>query len=212
MAVPCKVTGFSTIEAWSFGAWLMWGFFLWLSDHHVGVHIAAEVLSVVIWCSGMRYVHWDLYIVISGAWCVGGVVCRSLLLLLLWSSLLVLLTVSPGSWLELISILTEGIIERSGVWESSPCSDKFYHLSSFCDINGFGFVLSVCGWEWGPYDFIQNAWGEAVKEEANGLFISNGVACLSYQLFEVRYVLINVREAHLASVEFEPRPLLYLGV
>jgi hypothetical protein len=115
MAVSCEVSGFSAVEAWSLGTWLSWGFILWLSDCCVGVHIIAGVLSAVIWCSSVRYVHWDLYIVIGGVWCIGGVVCQSLLLLLLWSSLLVLLMVSPGLWLEFVPVLTKGIVEWSGV-------------------------------------------------------------------------------------------------
>ena len=153
-AVSCEMASFSAIEAWPLGARSMWGFFLWLSDHCVGVHIIAGVLLAVVQFLSARYVHQDLYIVIGGAWCIGGVVCRSLLLLLLWLSLLVLLTVSPGPWLELVSILTEGIIEWLGVWESSSGPDEFNHLSAFDDFDGFCFVFSVCGWEQCSYDFI----------------------------------------------------------
>jgi hypothetical protein len=99
--------------------------------------------------------------------------------------LLILLAIPPHPWLELVLVLAEGVVEWAGVQEPSPSSDKFYHLSPFCDFDSLGFVISVCGWEQGPYNFVQDAWGETVKEEPNGLFIANGVSCLSYQLFKV---------------------------
>jgi hypothetical protein len=153
-AVPREVARFSAVEAWPLGAGLTWGFLLWLGDCCIGVHITAGVLSVLIQCSSVRYIHRDLYIVIGWAWCVGGVVRWSLLLLLLWMSLLVLLTVSPGPWLELVLILTEGIVIWLRVWESSSGPDEFDHLSAFSDVDSFRFVFSVCGQEQCSYDLI----------------------------------------------------------
>jgi hypothetical protein len=139
---------------------------------------------MVIGCSGVRYIHrhWD--IVVCRSWGVGGIVGRPLLLLLLllWPHLL---AIAPAMWLELVPVLTECVVEGSRVWESSSGSDEFNHLFPFCDVNGLFFVLVVgCG-EWAPYDFIQHTWGEAVQEEANGFFVADGVASLSYQIFEV---------------------------
>jgi hypothetical protein len=163
MTVSCEVARLSTIEAWPLGARSMWDFFLWLGDCRIGVHIAARVLSMVIWCSSVRYIHRDLHIVIGRLWSIGGVVCWSLLLLLLLlPSLLVLLVVSPGPWLELVSILTEGVIEWLRVWKSSSLPDELYHLSAFCDFDCLCFMFSVCGWERCPYNFIQDTWGKAI--------------------------------------------------
>jgi hypothetical protein len=108
-----------------------------------------------------------------------------LLLLLLLSALLILLAIPPHLWLKLVSVLAEGIVEWSRVREPSLSSDKFYHLLALCDFDGLSFVFGVYGWKQGSYDFVQDTWGEAVKEEINGLFVANGVSCLSYQLFEV---------------------------
>jgi hypothetical protein len=64
-------------------------------------------------------------------------------------------------------------------------SDESYHLSSFGDFNSFGFIFTVDHGEWGSYDFIKNAWHEAIQEKSNGLFVANGITSLSYQVFEV---------------------------
>jgi hypothetical protein len=62
-------------------------------------------------CSGSRQVHGDLYIVIRQVWGIGGVVGGPLLLLGLPLLLILLGACSPHSWLELILILAEGVIE-----------------------------------------------------------------------------------------------------
>ena len=143
-------------RSWSTAPWgrIDMGFLLWLGDCCVGVHITAGVLSAVIRCSSVRYIHWDLYIIIEGAWCIGWVVRRFLLLLLLWMSLLILLMVSPGLWLELVSVLTEGIVKWLRVWESLSGPDEFNHLPAFSDVDSLCFVFSIGGWEWCSYDFI----------------------------------------------------------
>jgi hypothetical protein len=96
-----------------------------------------------------------VHVIIRWLWCVSGVVRWSLLLLLGLSLLLVLLSASsPSSWLELISALSEGIVESPWIWEASSGSNEFYHLSAFCDFNSFVLVFVVSGGEWGLYNFI----------------------------------------------------------
>jgi hypothetical protein len=94
-----------------------------------------------------------LDIVVRRSWGVSGVVGWPLLLLLLllWSHLLV---VTPAMRLELISVLAECVIERARVWQSSPGSDEFDHLPSFCDVDGFLFVLIVGHREWASDNFV----------------------------------------------------------
>jgi hypothetical protein len=153
----------STVEAGSLGAWLLvvglsldvcGVVVLWLGCIHVGV--VALVLASVIWGPGPRQVHWHLDIVVCGSRCVGGVVLWPLLLLLLLlRPLLVLLgSSSPGSWSELILILSECVVEPSWVGDSLPSSDEFNHLSSFGNVDCFGFVLVVCLWDWDSDDFV----------------------------------------------------------
>jgi hypothetical protein len=68
-------------------------------------------------------------------------------LLLQLSLLLVLLVLlgacPPVAWLELILVLSKGVIEGSRVWESSSGSDEFYHLPSLGDFHGFSFVSGI---------------------------------------------------------------------
>jgi hypothetical protein len=155
MAVPCKVTRFSTIEAWSFGAQLAWDFFLQLGGCCVGIHIVTNVLSAVVGGPNAVQVHWNLHVIVGWSWCIGRIVYRSLLLLLLlWLSPLVLLTISPGLWLELVSVLAKSVVEWMGVQKSSSRSDELYHLSSFRDFDSLCFVFGVGGWEWCSYNFI----------------------------------------------------------
>ena len=149
------MTKFSAIEAWSFRAWLAWAFFLWLGDRCIGIHIVTGVLSAIVGGSNMGQVHWDLYVVVGWVWCIGRVVCGPLLLLLqLWLSSLSLLTVPPCSWLELILILAKGVVEWSGVRESSSSSDELYDLPSFHDLDSLCFVFGIGGQEGCSYDFI----------------------------------------------------------
>jgi hypothetical protein len=95
-----------------------------------------------------------VYIVIHQLWGISGVVGGSLLLLGLPLLLILLRVHSPCSQLELIPVLAKGVVKGSQVLESSPSSNKLYHLPSFGDFNGLDFVLVVgCG-EWGMYDFF----------------------------------------------------------
>jgi hypothetical protein len=130
----------------------------WLGRVCVG--IVALVLASVIWGSGPRQVHGYLDVVVCGTWCIGGVVLRPLLLLLLLGPLLVLLgSSSPGSWSELILILAERVVEPPWVGDSLPSSDEFDHLSSFgyIDRPGLVFIVSLRNWEFD--NFVQYAWG-----------------------------------------------------
>jgi hypothetical protein len=111
---------------------------------------------------------------------------RSLLLLLLLRPLLVLLgSPSPGSWSELILVLSECVVEPPWIGDLSPGPDEFDHLSSFGDVDRPGFVLIVSLWDWEFDDFVQYAWGQSVEEEPYGFLIADGVASLSYQVFEI---------------------------
>jgi hypothetical protein len=128
---------------------------------HVCVGVVALVLASVVWGPGPRQVHRYLDIVICGSWCIGGVILWPLLLLLLLlllGPLLVLLgSSSPGSWSELILILSECIVESSWVGYSSSGPDELDHLSSFgyVDRPGLVFVVSLRNWEFD--DFVQYA-------------------------------------------------------
>jgi hypothetical protein len=157
----------STVETGSLGAWsLVVGLsldacgvvILWLGRIHIG--IVALILASVVRGSGPRQVHWYLDVVICGLWCIGGVVLRPLLLLLLLGSLLVLLGLSsPGSWSELILILSEHVVEPPWIGDSSPGSDELDHLSSFGYVNRPGLIFVVILQDWELDDFIQYAWG-----------------------------------------------------
>ena len=71
------------------------------------------------------------------------------------SLLLVLLRASsPSLWLKLISVLSEGIVEWSWVWETLSGSNESYHLSAFHDFNGLSLVFGVGGQEGCSYDFV----------------------------------------------------------
>jgi hypothetical protein len=85
-----------------------------------------------------------LDVVIHRVWRIGGVVLWPLLLVLLLRPLLVLLGASsPGSWSELIQILSERVVESSWIGDSSPGSDEFNHLSPLGDIDRSGLVFIV---------------------------------------------------------------------
>jgi hypothetical protein len=162
MAVLGEVPYLSTVEAGSLGAWsLIIGLSLdvcgivvfWLS--HVRVSVVALVLASVVWGPSPRQVHWYLDVVVRRSWRVGRVVLRSLLLLLLLRPLLVLLgTSSPGSWPELILVLSECVVEPSWIWDSSSSSDEFNHLPSFSYVDCSGLVLIVSLRDWEFDDFI----------------------------------------------------------
>ena len=156
----------STVEAGSLGAWsLIIGLSLdvcgivvfWLS--HVRVSVVALVLASVVWGPSPRQVHWYLDVVVCGSWCIGGVVLRPLLLLLLLGSLLVLLgSSSPGTWSELILVLPKHIVKPSWIGDSSSSSDEFNHLSSFGYVDCPSFVLIVILRNWEFDDFVEYAW------------------------------------------------------
>jgi hypothetical protein len=160
-----EVAHFSTVETGSLGARsLVIGLslevcgvvVLWLGCVHVG--IVALVLASVIRGSSLRQVHWYLDVVVCGMWYVGGVVLWSLLLLL--RPLLVLLgSSSPGSWSELVLILSECVVEPSWVGDSSSSPDEFDHLSSFGYVDRSGFVVVVSLWDWELDDFVKYTWG-----------------------------------------------------
>jgi hypothetical protein len=150
-----------------------------------------------------------LDIVVCWARSRGRVVAWSLLLLLLLQPLLVLLgTSSPGSWSELILVLSECVVEPVWVRDASPGPDEFNHLSTFSDVDGFHFVFAVVLREGVSDGFFQDAQGKSIEEEAYGFFVSNSISGLSYQVFEVGDVLVNIQEAHLALVKVESSSLL----
>jgi hypothetical protein len=156
----------STVEARSLGAWsLIVGLSLdicgivifWLGRICVGV--VALVLASIVWGSGSRQVHWYLDIVVCGSRCIGGVVLRPLLLLLLRSLLVLLGSSSPGAWSELVLVLPKCIVEPPWVGDSLPSSDEFDHLSSFGYVDHPGLVFVVVLWDWEFDDFVQYARG-----------------------------------------------------
>jgi hypothetical protein len=111
--------------------------------------------GIVVSCRvfGCKKVHGNLYIVKCQSWGIGGVVWSSLLLQL--PLLLVLLGVcSPAAWLELVSVLSKGVIEQSRVWESSSGLDEFNHLSPLGDFHCFGLVFAIGHVERCPCDLI----------------------------------------------------------
>jgi hypothetical protein len=165
-AISCKVACLSTVEAGSFGAWsLIVGLALnicgvvifWLGCVCVG--IVALILVLVVWGPGPRQVHRYLDVVVCRPWHVGGVILRSLLLLLLRPLLALLGSSSPGSWSELILVLSECVVESSWVGDSSPSSDELDHLSSFGYVDRSGLVFVVSLWDWEFDDFVQYARG-----------------------------------------------------
>ena len=124
----------------------------WLG--HVCVDVVALVLVSVVWGPGPRQVHRYLDVVICGSWRVGGVVLRSLLLLLL-----LLGSSRLGLWSELILVLSECVVEPPWVGNASPGSDELDHLLPFCYVDRSGFIIVVSLWDWEFDDFIQYAWG-----------------------------------------------------
>jgi hypothetical protein len=150
--VFCEVAQFSTVEAGAFESRAAW-FFLRLCSCCVGAHVIALILSTVVGCPGVRYVHGHWDIVICQSWGIGGIVGQPLLLLLLllWPHLL---AVTPAMRLELVPVLTKCIIEGARVWQTSPGSNELYHLFAFGDVDSFLLVFVVGRREWAPYDFI----------------------------------------------------------
>jgi hypothetical protein len=138
---------------------LYWGIrrvvILILCDGGIGVGVVTLILTSIIWCPSSRQVHWYLYIVVGQTGCIGGIVSRPLLLLLLlWPLLVLLRTSSPGSWPKLILILSECVVESSWVGDSLPSPDKFDHLSAFRDVDRFCFVFVVVLREWVSDNFF----------------------------------------------------------
>jgi hypothetical protein len=94
--------------------------------------------------SSPRQVHQDLYVIVTWAGCHGGVVCllsQGLLGVLLIGSLV------PVAWLEVIPWLIKHTL-GAVVWDSSPGSYSFDHLSSFGVLYGLGLVLVVVFGHW----------------------------------------------------------------
>jgi hypothetical protein len=160
-AVSCKVARFSTVETGAFGLRAAW-FFLRLcgcricvlGGRRICVYVVILILLVIVGCPGSRQVNGDLYAIICRSWGIGGVVRWPLLLLRLPLLLVLLGTHSPCLRFGLVPVLTKGVIEWSGVWQSLSSSDEFYHLSAFYDFNCLGFICIVCCWEWCSDDFI----------------------------------------------------------
>jgi hypothetical protein len=125
VAISRKVAWFSTVETGSFGSRAAW-FFLRLHGHcicvlsgyHIRVHVVALVLLSVIGRLSSGQVHGDLHIIVCRAWGISGIVGGPLLLLRLPLLLILLGTCSPCPWLELALVLSECVIEWTGVWES----------------------------------------------------------------------------------------------
>jgi hypothetical protein len=147
-----------------------------------------------------------LDVVIGGAWGVRGIVR-----LLSWGLLRVLLVraLVPTALLYAASELLERVLWAI-VWDSSSSSYRFDHLSGLCVLDGFGFMLLVGFRErWGD-DCVQDARCEAVQEETDGFFASDGISCATNEFFKVCDVLVYFREAHLAFVQVESCSLLFL--
>ena len=92
-------------------------------------------------------------VIVGWARGVGGVVDGSLLLLLL-QAWLVLRSSSPGTWSELILVLSKCVVGPSWVGDSSPSPDELDHLPSFGYVDRFGFVLVVGLWDWDSDNFV----------------------------------------------------------
>jgi hypothetical protein len=130
-----------------------------LHEGGIGVGVVALVLSLIVWCSGSRQVHWHLNIVVCWARGGGRIIGWSLLLLLLWPLLVLLGSSSPCSRSELILILSKRVVESSWIGDSLSGPDGFNHLSSFGGVDRFRFVFIVILGEWIPDDLFQYAWG-----------------------------------------------------
>jgi hypothetical protein len=149
-----------------------------------------------------------LYVVVTWTRCVGRVIgwlSQGLLGVLLAVSLV------PVAWLEVVPLLVERVL-RSVVGNASSGSDCFDHLVCLGVLYGLGFILVVILWKGEGDDRVQNAWSEAVQEEAYGFFTSDGVAGTADEFFEVGYVLVDFWEAHLAAIQIKSGSLLVLGV
>jgi hypothetical protein len=186
-AVLGEVSCFSAVKARAFGALgsvvLLYRYFRHIVVFglgEIGVCVVVLVLASVIGGPGVGQIHGYLHIVIGWARGVGGVVNGSLLLLL--RSWLILRVSSPYMRPELVLalILPLIVVISSWVWQSSSGSDEFDHLSSFCDIDGSGFVFIVVLGKWNLNDFVENARGESIEEEPNGFLVANRVARLAY--------------------------------
>ena len=66
---------------------------------------------------------------------------------------------SPGSWSELVLVLSECVVESPWVGNSSSSSDEFDHLLSFGYVDCPGLVFVVVLWNGEFDDFIQYARG-----------------------------------------------------
>jgi hypothetical protein len=99
--------------------------------------------------------------------------------------LILLGATSPGSWSELILVLSKCVVESSRIGDFSSGSDEFDHLSPFDDVDRPGLVFVVVLWERDSDNFFQYARRQTIEEKSYGLLITDSVASLSYQIFEV---------------------------
>ena len=61
---------------------------------------------------------------------------------------------SPGSWSELILILSKRVVESSQVRNSLPGSDEFNHLSPLGDVDRSGLVIVIVLWKRDSNNFL----------------------------------------------------------
>jgi hypothetical protein len=185
--VSYEVSHFSAVETGSYG-------FGESCRSSICIGLVNPRESSVIWRSSSRQIHGDLDVIVGGTWGV-----RRVVRLLSWGLLGVVRTLAPVALLCPTSELLEGVL-RSVIWDSPSGPYSFDHLSGFRVLNGFGLVLLVGFWKrWGD-DRVQNARCEAIQEEADGFFASDGISCATDELFEVCNVLVYFREAHFAPI------------
>jgi hypothetical protein len=119
LAVFGEMPHLSAVEAWTFRAFGLVVLLYWYLRHiavlrlgEVGVRVVVLVLSSVIGGPGAGQIHRHLYVIVSRARGVGGIIGGSLLLLLrLW---LTLGTSFPRAWSKLVLPLIDVVPSR--VW------------------------------------------------------------------------------------------------
>jgi hypothetical protein len=146
-----EVARFSAVEAGSFGlrtvVVLLWfsgccivvSIILLLHVCGIGVGIVASILLAIVGCSGVGYVHRYWNIVVHQSWGISGIVGWPLLLRPH------LLAVAPASWLELVPVLTERVIERSCVRLPRVFMVRLERVR-VCDGNNRLFVQVAASW------------------------------------------------------------------
>jgi hypothetical protein len=195
--VSYEVSHFSAVEAGSYG-------FGESRRSSICIGLVDSWESSVVRCSSPRQVHRYLDVIVGGSWGVCRVIC-----LLPRRLLRVARALAPVALLCATPELLEGVL-RAVIWDSSSSPYRFDHLSGLGMLNGFGFVLLIGFWERRGNDRVKDARREAVQEEADSFFASDGVSCAADEFFKICDVLIYFREAHLASVQVESCSLLFL--